>query len=143
MNNYPQDLEKSTNYIKMKKIINTENAPSPVGPYNQAVLANGFLFLSGQIAINPTTKQLVTNDIKKETRQVMTNILAVLQEAGANFTNVVKVSIFMSDMAYYNDINEVYAEYFYASQAPAREAVAVKTLPKNVNVEISVTAVLS
>ena len=127
----------------MKKIINTENAPSPVGPYNQAVLANGFLFLSGQIAINPTTKQLVTDDIKKETRQVMTNILAVLQEAGANFTNVVKVSIFMSDMAYYNDINEVYAEYFDESQAPAREAVAVKTLPKNVNVEISVTAVLS
>ena len=127
----------------MKKIINTENAPSPVGPYNQAVLANSFLFLSGQIAINPTTKQLVTDDIKKETRQVMTNILAVLQEAGANFTNVVKVSIFMSDMAYYNDINEVYAEYFDASQAPAREAVAVKTLPKNVNVEISVTAVLS
>lgn len=127
----------------MKKIINTENAPSPVGPYNQAVLANGFLFLSGQIAINPTTKQLVTDDIRKETRQVMTNILAVLQEAGANFTNVVKVSIFMSDMAYYNDINEVYAEYFDESQAPAREAVAVKTLPKNVNVEISVTAVLS
>lgn len=127
----------------MKKIINTENAPSPVGPYNQAILANGFLFLSGQIAINPTTKQLVTDDIKKETRQVMTNILAVLQEAGANFTNVVKVSIFMSDMAYYNDINEVYAEYFDESQAPAREAVAVKTLPKNVNVEISVTAVLS
>jgi 2-iminobutanoate/2-iminopropanoate deaminase len=127
----------------MKQIINTKNAPSPVGPYNQAVLANGFLFLSGQIAINPTTKQLVTDDIKKETRQVMTNILAVLQEAGANFTNVVKVSIFMSDMAYYSDINEVYAEYFDEAQAPAREAVAVRTLPKNVNVEISVTAVLS
>ncbi|MGB1121479.1 MAG: Rid family detoxifying hydrolase [Saprospiraceae bacterium] len=126
----------------MKQIINTENAPSPVGPYNQAILANGFLFLSGQIAINPTTKQLVIDDIRKETRQVMTNIMAVLHEAGADFTNVVKVTIFMSDMGYYNDINEVYAEYFDESQAPAREAVAVKTLPKNVNVEISVTAVL-
>lgn len=126
----------------MKQIINTENAPSPVGPYNQAILANGFLFLSGQIAINPTTKQLVIDDIRKETRQVMTNIMAVLHEAGADFTNVVKVTILMSDMGYYNDINEVYAEYFDESQAPAREAVAVKTLPKNVNVEISVTAVL-
>ena len=126
----------------MKQIINTENAPSPVGPYNQAVIANGFLFLSGQIAINPITGNLVMDDIKKETRQVMTNIMAVLHKAGADFTNVVKVSIFMSDMGYYHDINEVYAEYFDEAQAPAREAVAVKTLPKNVNVEISVTAVL-
>lgn len=126
----------------MKQIINTENAPSPVGPYNQAVIANGMLFLSGQIAINPVTKELVMDDIKKETRQVMTNIMAVLLKADASFKNVVKVSIFMTDMNYYNDINDVYSEYFDDEFAPAREAVAVASLPKGVNVEISVIAVI-
>ncbi len=126
----------------MKQIINTEHAPSPVGPYNQAVIANGMLFLSGQIAINPFTKELVLSDIKSETRQVMTNILAVLHEAGATFKNVVKVTIFMVDMNDYSDINDVYGEYFDEEEAPAREAVAVAALPKGVNVEISVTAVL-
>lgn len=126
----------------MKQIVNTENAPSPVGTYNQAVIANGMLFLSGQIAINPVTKALVLDDIKSETRQVMTNILAVLHEAGANFEHVVKASIFMTDMNNYVDINDVYSEYFDNDKAPAREAVAVKTLPKNVNVEISVIAVI-
>jgi len=126
----------------MKQIIVTENAPAPVGPYSQAVIANGVLYLSGQIAINPTTKELVMDDIKSETRQIMTNITAVLHEAKASFENVVKVSIFMTDMAFYNEINEVYAEYFDNETAPAREAVAVASLPKGVNVEISVTAVL-
>lgn len=126
----------------MKQIINTTNAPSPVGPYNQAIIANGVLYCSGQIAINPVTKELVLDDIRKETRQVMTNIMAVLMEAKADFKNVVKVTIFMADMNDYNAINEVYSEYFSNDVAPAREAVAVKTLPKNVNVEISVTAVL-
>jgi 2-iminobutanoate/2-iminopropanoate deaminase len=106
----------------MKQIVNTENAPSPVGPYNQAIIANGMLFLSGQIAINPVTKELVLDDIKNETRQVMTNIMA--------------------DMGDYSDINDVYSEYFDNDKAPAREAVAVKTLPKNANVEISVIAAL-
>jgi 2-iminobutanoate/2-iminopropanoate deaminase len=128
--------------IQMKQIVNTENAPSPVGPYNQAVIANGMLFLSGQIAINPVTKDLVLDDIKTETRQVMTNIMAVLHKAGASFENVVKVTIFMADMGDYSDINDVYSEYFDNDKAPAREAVAVKTLPKNANVEISVIAVL-
>ena len=126
----------------MKKIVNTENAPSPVGPYNQAIIANGMLFLSGQIAINTVTKKLVLDDIKTETRQVMQNIMAVLYEAGATFENVVKATIFMSDMKDYSDINDVYSEYFDNDKAPAREAVAVKTLPKNVNVEISVIAVV-
>ncbi|MFT5833982.1 MAG: 2-iminobutanoate/2-iminopropanoate deaminase [Cognaticolwellia sp.] len=126
----------------MKQIVNTENAPSPVGPYNQAIIANGMLFLSGQIAINPVTKELVLDDIKNETRQVMTNIMAVLHEAGATFENVVKVTIFMADMGDYSDINDVYSEYFDNDKAPAREAVAVKTLPKNANVEISVIAAL-
>jgi 2-iminobutanoate/2-iminopropanoate deaminase len=126
----------------MKQIINTENAPSPIGPYNQAVIANGLLFLSGQIAINHVTKELVLDDIKTETRQVMTNILAVLHKAGATFENVVKATIFMADMDDYGDINDVYSEYFDNDKAPAREAVAVKTLPRNVNVEISVIAVL-
>lgn len=126
----------------MKQIINTENAPSPVGPYNQAVIANGMLFLSGQIAINPVTKELVLDDIKKETRQVMTNIMAVLHKAGASFENVVKVSIFMTDMNDYNDVNDVYSEYFDNEVAPAREAVEVASLPKGVNVEISVIAVV-
>jgi 2-iminobutanoate/2-iminopropanoate deaminase len=126
----------------MKQIVNTENAPSPVGPYNQAIIANGMLFLSGQIAINPVTKELVLDDIKTETRQVMTNIIAVLHKAGASFENVVKVTIYMVNMDDYGDINDVYSEYFDDDKAPAREAVAVKTLPKNVNVEISVIAVL-
>jgi 2-iminobutanoate/2-iminopropanoate deaminase len=100
------------------------------------------LFLSGQIAINPVTKELVLDDIKTETRQVMTNIIAVLHKAGASFENVVKVTIYMVNMDDYGDINDVYSEYFDDDKAPAREAVAVKTLPKNVNVEISVIAVL-
>jgi 2-iminobutanoate/2-iminopropanoate deaminase len=123
------------------QIVNTESAPAPVGPYNQAVIANGFMFLSGQIALNPNTGALVMDDIRAETRQVMTNIYAVLQAAGLTFRNVAKATIFMTDMDFYKDINDIYAEYF-DENAPAREAVAVKSLPKGVNVEISVIAVI-
>lgn len=124
----------------MKKIINTTKAPSPIGPYSQAVMINNMLFASGQIAIDPATGALVMDDIKSETKQVMENIKAVLTEAGMSFENVVKTSIFLSDMNHFANVNEVYGSYF-KSDFPARETVAVAGLPKNVNVEISVTAV--
>ncbi len=123
-----------------KKIISTANAPAAIGPYSQAILAGDTLYCSGQIAINPETNALVLDSIEAETHQVMKNIMAVLAEAEMTLENVVKCSIFMSSMDHYAAINTVYAEYFSA-QPPAREAVAVKTLPKEVNVEISVTAV--
>ncbi len=123
-----------------KKIISTKEAPSAIGPYSQAVLVNGTLYCSGQIAIDPSTGELVQDGISSETIQVMKNIAAVLKAADMDFSNVVKCSIFMSDMGYYTQINDVYAQYF-KENPPAREAVAVKTLPKEVNVEISVTAI--
>jgi 2-iminobutanoate/2-iminopropanoate deaminase len=126
----------------MKKIINIPNAPAPVGPYNQAVLAGNTLYCSGQIPLIPSTGELLEGTIQEETRQVMENLKAVLAAAGATFENAVKCSIFMSSMDFYGGINEVYAEYFDPATAPAREAVAVKTLPKNVNVEISLIASL-
>lgn len=126
----------------MKKIIVTKNAPAPVGPYNQAILAGNTLYISGQIAIDPATGEIKMDDITTETTQVMENLKAVLTEVGATFENAVKCSIFMSSMDYYKSINDVYAKYFNEDTAPAREAVAVKTLPKNVNVEISMIAVL-
>ena len=126
----------------MKKIINSPNAPSPVGPYNHAVLAGNTLYCSGQVAIIPSTGQILQGTIQEETKQVMENLKAVLAAAGATFENAVKCSIFMSDMGDYAAMNEVYASYFNDETAPAREAVAVKTLPKNVNVEISLIAVL-
>lgn len=125
----------------MKKIINTTNAPAPIGPYSQAVIAGNFLFLSGQIAINPVDGVLITANIEEETHQVMRNIKAVLIEAGINFENVVKTTIFLSDMGTFAKVNEIYGQYFTAN-FPARETVQVSVLPKNVNVEISVTAVL-
>lgn len=125
--------------IKMKKIISTKNAPAAIGPYSQAILTNNTLYCSGQIAINPTTGDLVINNIKDETNQVMQNILAILKAANMNFNNVVKCSIFMKDMNHYSEINEVYSKYF-DQDPPAREAVQVSVLPKNVNVEISVIA---
>ena len=125
----------------MKKIITTTKAPAPIGPYNQAVLVNGTLFTSGQIAFNPTTGDLVLNDIKTETKQVMENLKAVLTEAKMNFENVVKTSIFIADMNDFASINEVYGSYFNDETAPARETVQVACLPKNVNVEISMIAV--
>ena len=125
-----------------KKIINTPDAPAPIGPYSQAVQVDNTLFLSGQVAINPKTGNLETGDIQTETNQVMQNLKAVLKSAGMDFTNVVKTTIFLSDMNLFSAVNEVYGEYF-SSDFPARETVAVKTLPKSVNVEISMVAVLS
>ncbi|MEY2595184.1 MAG: hypothetical protein RI965_456 [Bacteroidota bacterium] len=122
-----------------KKIINTNNAPAPIGPYNQSVLANGFLFISGQIAINPANGNIEATTIADETDQVMKNLDAILKEAGLNFSHVVKTTIFLSDMSHFATVNEVYAAYFTADH-PARETVAVKGLPKGVNVEISMIA---
>ncbi|CAI8362032.1 MAG: 2-iminobutanoate/2-iminopropanoate deaminase [Cryomorphaceae bacterium] len=124
----------------MKKIINTPNAPTVIGPYSQAILSGNTLYCSGLIAINPITGNLVTDNISAETKQVMKNILAVLKAAEMNFENVVKCTIFMKDMNDYASINEVYGNSF-DSNLPAREAVQVSVLPKNVNVEISVIAV--
>lgn len=123
-----------------KKIINTTKAPAPIGPYNQAVQAGNMLFLSGQVAINPATGNIEATDIKAEAIQVMENLQAVLQEAGFGFADVVKTTIFLSDMGHFGTVNEVYGSYFTGNY-PARETVAVKTLPKNVNVEISMIAV--
>jgi len=125
-----------------KEIIQTSKVPTPIGPYSQAVIANGFLFASGQVAFNPTTGELVLTDIQAETRQVMENIKAILDEAKLSFANVVKTSIFLSDMQLFAQVNEVYGSYFTAN-FPARETVAVKTLPRNVNIEISITAVIA
>ena len=122
-----------------KKIFKTDQAPAPIGPYNQAVEINGILFVSGQVALIPSTGEMITNDVVAETHQVMKNIEAILTEAGLNFSNIVKASIFLSDMGLFATVNEVYSQYFTAD-FPARECVAVKTLPKNANVEISVIA---
>ncbi len=125
----------------MKEIKNTINAPAPVGPYNQAILANGTLYLAGQIALNPTTGELVMGSIEEETHQVMTNLKNVLENAGMTFDNVVKCSVFVKNMQNYSRINAVYAQYFNDDTAPARELVEVSGLPKYVNVEISAIAV--
>ena len=125
---------------KMKKIINTTNAPNAIGPYSQAILSGNTLYCSGQIAINPITGNLVIDNITKETNQVMKNIFAVLKAAEMNFDNVVKCSIFMKDINDYAAINKVYAKIF-SNNPPAREAVQVSFLPKSVNLEISVIAV--
>jgi len=125
-----------------KEIIQTSKVPTPIGPYSQAVIANGFLFASGQVAFNPTTGELVLTDIQAETRQVMENIKAILDEAKLSFANVVKTTIFLSDMQLFAQVNEVYGSYFTAN-FPARETVAVKTLPRNVNIEVSITAVVT
>ena len=124
-----------------KEIIQSSKVPTPIGPYSQAVIANGFLFASGQIAFNPANGELVLTDIQSETRQVMENIKAILDEAKLSFAHVVKTSIFLSDMQLFAQVNEVYANYF-TGQFPARETVAVKTLPRNVNIEVSITAVV-
>ena len=124
----------------MKKIITTDKAPAPVGPYNQAIVHNDTLYASGQIAIDPATGSLVTETIEAETRQVMENIKAILTEAGLGFGDVIKCSVFVTDMNNYSRINAVSAEYFDEYTAPARELVEVRNLPKFVNVEISVIA---
>lgn len=126
----------------MKKIIFTEKAPAPIGPYSQAVMTGNTLYTSGQIAINPETGDLVISDIENETRQVMENMKAVLDAAGMTFENVIKSTIFISNMDDFASINTVYGAYFNEKTAPARETVQVARLPKNVNVEISMIAVL-
>ncbi len=125
----------------MKKIINTPNAPAPIGPYNQAILTGNTLYTSGQIALNPQTGELVLDSIQKETTQVMENVKAILKAAEMTFENIIKTSIFISDMKNFTEINEVYGSYFNAETAPARETVEVANLPKYVNVEISVIAI--
>lgn len=127
----------------MKKIIQTDQAPAPIGPYNQAVLAGNTLYVSGQIALDPATGQLVQGSIEAETEQVLKNLKAVLEAAGAGFPNVVKTSIFVKDMGQFARINAVYGQYFDPEWAPARETVEVANLPKYVNVEISAIAVLA
>jgi 2-iminobutanoate/2-iminopropanoate deaminase len=122
-----------------KTIINTSNAPDPIGPYSQAVKAAGLLFISGQVAIKPGTSELITDNIQKETEQVMNNLKAILSEAGLGFKHVIKTTIFLKDMSLFVSVNEVYGKFF-KSDFPARETVAVKGLPKDVNVEISMIA---
>jgi len=125
----------------MKEIVNTSQAPSPVGPYNQAIMANGTLYVSGQIPIDPKSGELVSATIEEETHQVFSNLKAILNKADLSFENVVKCSVFVSDMNQYSAINAVYSEYFRESTAPARELVEVANLPKFVNIEISLIAV--
>ncbi len=127
----------------MKKVIQTKDAPAPVGPYNQAILAGETLYVSGQIAIDPKTGAIVNENIKAETHQVMQNLKNILSAANASFEHVVKCSVFVTDMHLYNRINAVYAEYFNEDTAPARELVDVCNLPKFVNVEISLIACIS
>ncbi|SDR77989.1 RidA family protein [Gramella sp. MAR_2010_147] len=125
----------------MKRIIQTKNAPAPIGPYNQAVFAGNTLYVSGQIAIDPENGDLKTDDLEEETVQVLENLQAILNEAGLTLEHVVKTSIFISDMNNFGKINEVYSRYFDSENAPARETVEVANLPKFVNVEISAIAV--
>ena len=125
----------------MKKIITTKNAPAPIGPYNQAILVNDTLYVSGQIGLDPRLMKMVEGDIKKETEQVMENLKNVLEAAEMTFNHVIKSSIFLSDMEDFGEVNEVYGSYFLNETAPARETVAVRTLPKYVRVEISMIAV--
>ncbi|HRI22793.1 MAG TPA: RidA family protein [Panacibacter sp.] len=124
-----------------KQIINTSKAPAPIGPYNQSIKAGGLLFISGQIPINPATGEIVSSDIKAETHQSMQNLEAILSEAKLTFEHVVKTTIFLSDMGLFAAVNEVYGTYFKGDY-PARETVAVKGLPKAVNVEISMIAAI-
>ena len=125
----------------MKKIIYTDKAPAPIGPYNQAVLVGNTLYTSGQIALNPATMELVLDDIETETKQVMENMKAVLAAADMTFENVIKTTIFIMNMGDFARINTVYGSYFDEATAPARETVQVACLPKNVNIEISMIAV--
>ncbi len=122
----------------MKKVINTKNAPLPVGPYSQAIRFGNIAFVSGQVPINPETNELVSDTIENETTQVLNNIGAILKEMGATFEDVLKVSVFVKDMGQYAQINGVYAQFFTGETPPARELVEVAKLPLNVNIEISV-----
>lgn len=121
----------------MKSIINTSKAPTPIGPYNQSVKFGNLLFTSGQIAIDPKTGKLITSSIEKETKLVMENLRAIIEEAGASFEDVIKATIFISSMDNFEIINKIYGTYFKEDTAPARETVEVSRLPRSVNVEIS------
>ncbi len=123
----------------IKTIVNTENTPAPIGPYNQAILCGNMLFISGQVALKPGSTVLMNKDIIEETHQVMKNLQSILSEAKMNFNNVVKTTIFLSDMELFNQVNDIYGSYF-DNDFPARETIAVKGLPKNANVEISMIA---
>lgn len=123
-----------------KKVINTSNAPAPIGPYNQAIMVNDQLYISGQVCIDPASGNLKNKDLQEETHQVMHNLKAILQDAGMSFTNVVKTTIFLTDMNRFSEVNEIYGKYF-DGDFPARETVEVSALPKFVNVEISMVAV--
>lgn len=123
-----------------RTVINTSNAPAPVGAYNQAILHNGVLYVSGQIALDPESGELLTGDIETETRRVLDNLGAILEAAGTSFANILKCSVFVSDIENFGRINAIYSEYFDAETAPARALVEVANLPKYVNVEISCIA---
>ena len=125
-----------------KQIIQTDNAPKPIGPYNQAVKTGELLFISGQVAIDAETNELISGDVQAETKQVMNNLQAILTAAELTFEHVVKTTIFLTDMSLFSTVNEIYGSYF-SGDYPARETVAVKGLPKNANVEISMIAVLN
>ncbi|MEO6758450.1 MAG: Rid family detoxifying hydrolase [Saprospiraceae bacterium] len=124
----------------MKSIVNTPQAPLPIGPYNQATLCHGLLFVSGQIALDPATGELVLDDIETETHRVLQNVQAILEAGGSNLRQVLKASVFVKDMNMFGRINAVYGTYFQPEFAPARELVQVSELPKFVNIEISVVA---
>tara|TARA_B100001173_G_C15701809_1_gene426428 strand:- start:58 stop:438 length:381 start_codon:yes stop_codon:yes gene_type:complete len=125
----------------MKKIINTSKSPAPIGPYNQAILRDNMLFISGQIALDPISMKLNNNSIENETNQVMMNLKYILEEANMDFSNVVKTTIFLSDMDLFEKVNNIYGKYIIEGDEPARETIAVKTLPMRVNVEISMIAI--
>lgn len=126
----------------MKEIIKTKNAPAPIGPYNQAIKAGNTLYISGQIPLIPSTMELLKGTIQEETELVMESLKSILKEARMTFENVVKTTIFIDDMNNFQRVNEVYGKYFKDESAPARETVAVKTLPKSVRIEISMVAVV-
>ena len=128
--------------IMEKKIINTKKSPAPIGPYNQAVFKGNTLFISGQIALDAESMKLNNRSINDETHQVMKNLKNILEEAKMNFNNVVKSSIFLSDMSLFKEVNKIYGSYLTPGNEPARETIAVKTLPMNVNVEISMIAII-
>ena len=125
-----------------KKIINTKKSPAPIGPYNQAVFKGNTLFISGQIALDAESMKLNNGSINDETHQVMKNLKNILEEANMNFNDVVKSSIFLSDMSLFNEVNKIYGSYLTPGNEPARETIAVRTLPMNVNVEISMIAII-
>jgi 2-iminobutanoate/2-iminopropanoate deaminase len=136
----PFTIDHSPLHLLMQKnIINTTQAPAPIGPYSQAVQAGNMLFISGQVPINPATGTVEATDVAGETDQVMKNLQAILTQAGYDFSHIVKTTIFLSDMSHFNAVNEVYGKYFTGNY-PARETVAVKGLPRSVNVEISMIA---